>query len=362
MAFNTNTNFIIKDNYTPEMNIVSNNSSNLKCKSLFTLNNPQNNFINANDLNNYLNQKNSQSRNEFNHFLPKNQILSYSPTPIYPSFNGLRYPKYCFDINNLKPIKDCNLEYNESNQIKNKELKNIKLIKPIFLQDNIEIEKNTEQENQNNEKIETLKNSNQSQNPNLMNKFKVLHFKEKIKLKLKHKRKYKPDDIRKKIKARFHKSIKNIINENLKQAGSKHFFSFLPQIFISSISREVNNEVLNLTYKELIQKDFLNNIDAKKYKNKIVDLNKYKNNLNVLDYLDKNPDISKKSGFDIISKMKYSDLLNEYFNSKEFNKAIIKLREENEEEDYINEYINKAKSYVRFFTDLPMKYKIKNNN
>ena len=46
-----------------------------------------------------------------------------------------------------------------------------------------------------------------------MNKFKVLHFKEKIKLKLKHKRKYKPDDIRKKIKARFHKSIKNIINE-----------------------------------------------------------------------------------------------------------------------------------------------------
>lgn len=46
--------------------------------------------------------------------------------------------------------------------------------------------------------------------------------------KLKQKRKYKPDDIRKKIKSRFHKSLRNIINENLKKAGSKHFFFFAP--------------------------------------------------------------------------------------------------------------------------------------
>lgn len=38
-----------------------------------------------------------------------------------------------------------------------------------------------------------------------------------IKKKKKKKRKYKPDDIRKKIKVRFHKQIKNIINENLKR-------------------------------------------------------------------------------------------------------------------------------------------------
>lgn len=40
---------------------------------------------------------------------------------------------------------------------------------------------------------------------------------------VKNKRKYKGDIIRKKIKSRFHKSIKNIINENLKKAGSEFF-------------------------------------------------------------------------------------------------------------------------------------------
>ena len=72
------------------------------------------------------------------------------------------------------------------------------------------------------------------------NKFKVSYIEPKLKnnYRYNHKRKYKPDDIRKKIKARFHKAIKNIINENLKKAGSKYYFSFLPQIFISSISRK----------------------------------------------------------------------------------------------------------------------------
>jgi len=175
--------------------------------------------------------------------------------------------------------------------------------------------------------------------------------------KLKHKRKYKPDDIRKKIKARFHKSIKNIINENLRKAGSKKLFTFLPQVFISSIAREKNRCVLNLSFRELLQKNFVNDVDEKKYKNRNVDLAKYKKNLSVLDYLDKNPEICKNSGFDIISKMKYSDLLEEYFQSDEFERAIFKLREENEDEDYIKEYINKSKNYVKFFMEIPFKIK-----
>ena len=83
-----------------------------------------------------------------------------------------------------------------------------------------------------------------------------------------------------------------------------------------------------------------------------------------MEYLDENPEICKNSGFDIISKMKYSDLLDEYFKSDEFEKAIYKLKEENEEEDYINEYKTKAKGYVKFFSQLPLKIKhnINNNN
>ena len=186
------------------------------------------------------------------------------------------------------------------------------------------------------------------------NKFKVSRIepKNKVNYRLKHKRKYKPDDIRKKIKARFHKSIKNIINENLKKAGSKYFFSFLPQIFISSISREKNNQVLDLTYRQILSMDFVNDIDEDKYKNKKVDYSKYKNNLRVLEYLDEHPDICKNSGFDIIGNMKYKDLLEQYFNSEEFDKAIQKLKDEKEEEEYIEEYQNKAKTYIQFFANL----------
>ena len=179
----------------------------------------------------------------------------------------------------------------------------------------------------------------------------------KINYKLKNKRKYKADNIRKKIKARFHKSIKNIINENLRKAGSKKLFTFLPQFFINSISREKNRYILNMSLREILQKNFVNNIDEKKYKNKKLDLEKYEKNLSVLKYLDNNPEISRNSGFDIISKMKYCDLLNEYFKSEEFERAIFRLKKENEDENYIKEYIIKAKNYVKFFEEIPLKLK-----
>ena len=108
---------------------------------------------------------------------------------------------------------------------------------------------------------------------------------------------------------------------------------------------------------ELLEKNFVNEVDEKKYRNRNVDIAKYKRNLNVLEYLDKNPEICKNSGFDIISKMKYKDLLEEYFQSDEFERAIIKLKEENEDEEYIKEYINKSKSYIHFFLEIPFKTK-----
>ena len=99
-----------------------------------------------------------------------------------------------------------------------------------------------------------------------------------------HKRKYKPDDIRKKIKARFHKSIKNIINDNLRKAGSKMLFTYLPQVFISSITKEKNRNVLNLSLRELLQKDFVSEAENKRYKNRNVDIAKYNRNKKVMLY------------------------------------------------------------------------------
>ena len=109
--------------------------------------------------------------------------------------------------------------------------------------------------------------------------------------------------------------------------------------------------MLHLTYKELLRKDFLSNIDESKYKKKKVDQNKYINNIEVLKYLENNPEISRNSGFDILGNVTYAELLNIYFDSFQFEKSIQKLKEENESEDYIREYYQKAKTYVMSFME-----------
>ena len=60
-------------------------------------------------------------------------------------------------------------------------------------------------------------------------------------------RKDKEDDIRKKIKSGFLKKLRNIINNLLKNSGSKYTFEALPLHFIEDISKKTNFEVMNLT-------------------------------------------------------------------------------------------------------------------
>ena len=171
------------------------------------------------------------------------------------------------------------------------------------------------------------------------------------KKRIKKKRKYKPDDIRKKIKARFHKIIKNIINENLKKAGSEQLFDFFPQSFIGNITRKVNYESFGLTYKEMLSTDYLNQIGKSENLNIKVDRTKFLKNKEVLKYLENNPEICKRSGFDIIQDMKYKDLLKIYFTSSQFENSIEQLKAENESLDYIQEYTYRARTYIKFYNN-----------
>ena len=321
-----------------KINTIEDNSKNLK-KNTNRLKKPiliedykdYNNLLNEKKTDNINNneKKNNISYNPFifnkNNIINSNEDISFKMTFDTLSNINFNYP-YSINFPNITDIKDSKLNINN-----------------IINLGGEKIEKDEDQKQISNSKLKKKRK---------FNKFKVSYIEPKAKnsYKFNHKRKYKPDDIRKKIKARFHKSIKNIINENLKKAGSKYLFSFLPQIFISSISRQTNSQVLNLTYRQLLETDFVSNIDEDKYKNKKVDYSKYQNNLKVLEYLDNNPDIYKTSGFDILGNMKYSDLLEQYFNSEEFDKALLKLKEEKEEDDYIEEYKNKAKTYVQFFS------------
>lgn len=209
--------------------------------------------------------------------------------------------------------------------------------------------------------INELKNSNQKEiNQKIINNiFTTNHYnkdsKEKVK-KAKKQRKFKSDDIRKKIKVKFHKAIKNIINENLKKAGSEELFTFLPQSFLGNISKIFNKKYMNLTYQELLTIDFTefkkDNIGIDMEKRQII------KNKNVLQYLKNNPEISKISGYDIIKNMKYKDLFQLYFSSKEFENTIIQLKNKNESIEYIDSYIKLAKDYINFFSD-SSKYTIK---
>lgn len=181
-------------------------------------------------------------------------------------------------------------------------------------------------------------------------KFQIMDFSRAQKGRLKKekkKRKYKADDLRKKIKTRFHKTLKNIINFNLKKVGSTKLFDFFPQYFVKNITIKLNNTILNYTFDELIKTDIAT--DILKQKKIDTDSEKYNRNLDVLNYLDNNPKICKDSLFNKIRNMKYIDILNAYFLSKEFEESIIELIQKGEKNEYIEEYINKSLSYVNFY-------------
>ena len=156
------------------------------------------------------------------------------------------------------------------------------------------------------------------------------------------KRKENSDNIRKKIKARFLKVLKNAINQRLKSAGSEKFFNFLPQAFICNVSKQKNKAVLNLSLKELLEKNLCEGEKSK-------DLKNYYHNLSVLEYLEQNYDIGEKSNYNNFKNMKYYQIFNEYLKSKEFEMEIASLKQEKENDKYIRDYIIKANNILDFF-------------
>ena len=173
--------------------------------------------------------------------------------------------------------------------------------------------------------------------------------------KKKKRRKFKPDNIRKKIKAKFHKDLKNAINKKLKEANSKKFFELLPQNFITNITIKFNKQAMKLTYEDLIKNNWLIGLDGRKYK---PDKDKYDKNLQLMKYLNENTEISEKAEFDRIKRMTYENLLRVYFSSKEFETSLVQLYYKNKTEkiEYVEEYINKSFTYINFFKNSPRNF------
>ena len=191
---------------------------------------------------------------------------------------------------------------------------------------------------------ESFDSNQDSKSKNIAKKNKFLSFKP---------RKWKEDNIRKKIKTSALKTIIKKINKQLKKAGSKYTFKAFPQHFIADISRKINHEVMHLTFRELFEYTYQKLINDENYKSKEYNKNlieaaedKYKKNCITIEYLDSNQEESLKSVWESIKNTEYVDLLRDFFNSQEFKKSIVKLKED---KDYINSYKYFAKNYVEFF-------------
>ena len=153
-------------------------------------------------------------------------------------------------------------------------------------------------------------------------------------------RKYKSDSIRKKIKSRTLKKVKNIINIEIKKAGIALCFDYFPQTFVSNIRVDVNKRVLNYNLKELFSTDF-GGISK--------DKEKLRNNIGVLKCLEEHPLISNTALYDILFKCSFRKILEDYFSSDNLKNDIEKLREEGEDEEYVKKYEYLAKNFVKFY-------------
>ena len=164
--------------------------------------------------------------------------------------------------------------------------------------------------------------------------------KSKTKLPSNSRNRFKLEGIRKKIKSRLLKNLKIFYNKKLLEANSQMFFDFFPQSFITDVSIINNKSYLNLTMRNLLTKIF--GTRAK-------DKEKLSINKKVLNYLDANPDIRIKSGIDNFLNSYYKDVIKEYVEGELFKEDIIKLRKEEESEEYIQKYIDIAKNLVEFY-------------
>ena len=122
-------------------------------------------------------------------------------------------------------------------------------------------------------------------------------------------------------------------------------FALLPQIFVISISKDLNIDMFNKTFKEIFSINFLD-----KEKENDANFKKYKKNIDVIKYLENNKDISEKSNYNCYKNLKFYQIFDEYLRSKELDNEIENLKFKGENNNYINNYIKLACNLNNYFS------------
>lgn len=166
-----------------------------------------------------------------------------------------------------------------------------------------------------------------------------------------NRRKDNTDNIRTKLINKFFKYLRIDINDKLKSAKSKKFFKYFPRKMIakytSLIIKAKKNKTINeanLTFYDIISTNF-----CKDEKIENLHESNYNYNLEVLKYVEQQKDISKKIKFDLIKKMKFSEMFSAFLKSKEYQKEIKSLKEKDEK--YFERFENKAREILYYFSD-----------
>ena len=172
----------------------------------------------------------------------------------------------------------------------------------------------------------------------------------KIKIK---KRMYRTDEILNKFLHKLFKKLINQINAKLELSQSKKFFKYLPDCYIKKYKSMLFNakKQKNLANVDFTLETILSTEFDKNGKKIFVD------NINTINYLkdEKNKTIYENSNFYIFKDMKFSEILKQFFNSKEFGMDISILKDKAQEEEYIKIYIFKAKKFLNLFQSNELK-------
>ena len=162
-----------------------------------------------------------------------------------------------------------------------------------------------------------------------------------------HKRKKMADNMRKRIKSDWCSKILNNLNERLKPLNLN--FCRLSQCEITNVAKEENCKILKMTLKEFIlYRPF--DIYPQKEGKKEKDIENWKKNKELLEFLENNKDIYIKFNLDNILNTSMKDIYNEYLISDEFQKSIEELKDEGNYYEYIKKYMNTAKNLVDYYS------------
>ena len=156
----------------------------------------------------------------------------------------------------------------------------------------------------------------------------------------KRRRRENQDNIRKKIKRGFlNKALITKINDILKSNDIAFYLEKFPQNLVCDVTKKSNKDLINMTLEQIFQKKELYDEN---------DLTKYVHNLNVI----KSKEVQENLELKSILNKKYSELFEEYINSKEFKIDEINRLKDNEMENiYIERYIYLSKHFIEFFSD-----------